>query len=151
MALFPKDEAAQLVPQVLDLLRVTGGAEPFGQIEKFPFLPLAGLDALLDQFHQNTVIAETPLLRYRPTFRATSGGSVTLRRTSRSDARLVTVIESLNTILVHRYYFTLPPLLRHPRGSGAPPTLLIPWPICSPWMRPASRATSSVSGCTATA
>jgi hypothetical protein len=51
---------------VLDLLRVTSGAEPFGQIEKFPFLPLAGLDALLDQFHQNTVIAETPLLRYRP-------------------------------------------------------------------------------------
>jgi hypothetical protein len=65
-ALLPKDEAAQRVPQVLDLLRVTGGTEPFGQIEKFPFLPSAGLDALLDQFHQNTVIAETPLLRYRP-------------------------------------------------------------------------------------
>jgi hypothetical protein len=24
---------------MFDLLRVTGGAEPFGQIEKFPFLP----------------------------------------------------------------------------------------------------------------
>ena len=53
--LFAKDEAAQLVSQVLDLLRVTGGAEPFGQIEKFPFLPLAGLDALLDQFHRLSV------------------------------------------------------------------------------------------------
>ena len=30
-------------------------------------------------------------------------------------------------------------------------SMLTPWPICSPWMRPASRATSSVSGCTATA
>ena len=56
------------------LLVIIGGAEPLGQIELFQFFSLTGFEALLDQFHQNTVIAETPLLGYCPYFSGNVGG-----------------------------------------------------------------------------
>jgi hypothetical protein len=53
VALFTKHEVAQLVRQLLDLLRVAGGAETFRQLEeRFLFL-LLGFDSLLDEFHKH--------------------------------------------------------------------------------------------------
>jgi hypothetical protein len=60
-ALLAKDEASQLIAQLLDLLGIAGGAETFGQLEKCFFFLLLGFDSLLDEFHQHAVIAESAL------------------------------------------------------------------------------------------
>src|ERR1700680_4113150 len=57
-ALLTKDEPSQLIAQLLDLFRIIGRAEAFGQLEECLFFLLAGLDSLLDKFHQDAVIAE---------------------------------------------------------------------------------------------
>jgi hypothetical protein len=63
-ALFAKDETAQLVSEFLDLLRIAGCAEAFGQLKEcFFFLP-GGFDALLDEFHKYAVVAEGALPGY---------------------------------------------------------------------------------------
>ncbi len=59
--LFTKYETSQLISQLLDLLRVAGGAEAFGQIEEFSFFLLLGFDSLLDEFHQHAIVAESAL------------------------------------------------------------------------------------------
>jgi hypothetical protein len=62
--LFAKDESAKFVAQPLDLFRLAGRAKAFGQLKEcFLFLP-GGFDALLDEFHQDTVVAEGALFRY---------------------------------------------------------------------------------------
>src|SRR5712692_2797964 len=61
-ALFTKDEAPQLVAQLLYLLRITGRAEAFSELKKCLLFLLLGFDSLLDEFHQNTVVAESALL-----------------------------------------------------------------------------------------
>src|SRR3981081_3919396 len=57
-ALLTKDEPSQLIAQLLDMFRIIGRAEAFGQLEECLFFLLAGLDSLLDKFHQDAVIAE---------------------------------------------------------------------------------------------
>jgi hypothetical protein len=64
-ALLPKDEATQLVAQLLYLLRIISGAEALGQLEECLFLLLTRFDSLLDQFYQHPVIAEVAFLRQR--------------------------------------------------------------------------------------
>jgi hypothetical protein len=59
--LFAKDEASQLIAQLLDLLGIAGGAETFGQLEKCFLFLLLGFDSLFDKFHQHAVIAEGAL------------------------------------------------------------------------------------------
>src|ERR1700691_4851961 len=61
-ASFAKNEAAQLVAQLLDLLRITGCAETFGQLKECLFFLPGGLDAVFDEFDQHTVVAESALL-----------------------------------------------------------------------------------------
>jgi hypothetical protein len=58
---FAKDEASQLIAQLLDLLRIGGGPEAFRQMEECFLFFLLGLDALLDEFHQNAIVAESAL------------------------------------------------------------------------------------------
>src|ERR1700685_1327213 len=60
-SLFTKDEASQLIAQLLDLLWVVGGAEAFCQLEeRFLFL-LLGFDSLLDEFYQHAIVAQIAL------------------------------------------------------------------------------------------
>jgi hypothetical protein len=61
VALLTKHEAAQLVPQLLDLLRVVGGAETFRQLEECFLFLLLGFDSLLDEFHKHAIVAEIAL------------------------------------------------------------------------------------------
>ena len=61
VALFTKHEAAQLVPQLLDLLRVAGVAETFRQLEECFLFFLLGFDSLLDEFHKHAIVAEIAL------------------------------------------------------------------------------------------
>ncbi len=61
VALFTKYEAAQLVPQLLDLLRVAGGAETFCQPEECFLFLLLGFDSQLDEFHKHAIGAEIAL------------------------------------------------------------------------------------------
>ncbi len=51
-----EDKAAELVAQLLGLLRIVGDAETFGQLEECFFFLLAGFDSLLDEFHQNPMM-----------------------------------------------------------------------------------------------
>jgi len=63
LVLLAKDETTQLVAQLLDLFRIIGGAEAFGQLKERLLLLLSRFDSLLDQFDQDSVIAEIALLR----------------------------------------------------------------------------------------
>ena len=60
-ALFTKDEASQLISQLLDLFRVAGGAEAFRQLEECFFFLLLGFDSLLDELHQHAIVTEIAL------------------------------------------------------------------------------------------
>jgi hypothetical protein len=62
-ALFSEDETPELIAQFLDFLRIFRRSEAFGQFEEGLFLLLTSLDALLDEFHQDAVIAKTTLFR----------------------------------------------------------------------------------------
>jgi hypothetical protein len=57
-ASFTKDEAAQLVSQLFDLIWIAGGAETFRQLEECFLFLLVGFDSLLDEFHQYAIVAE---------------------------------------------------------------------------------------------
>ncbi|MGB7585166.1 MAG: hypothetical protein WBM11_10000 [Terriglobales bacterium] len=46
---------------MFDLLGIAGGAEALGQLEECFLFLLLGLDALLDEFDQHAVIAESAL------------------------------------------------------------------------------------------
>jgi hypothetical protein len=59
---FAKDETAQLVAQLLDLRRITSSAKAFGELKEILLFLLGGFDALLDEVHQDAVIAESALL-----------------------------------------------------------------------------------------
>ena len=61
-ALFTEHEAPQLVAQLLHFFGSTRLAKAFRQIEKGFLLFLARMDSLLDELHQDPVIAEAPLL-----------------------------------------------------------------------------------------
>ena len=60
--LFTKYKASQLISQLLDLLRVTGAAEAFRQLEERLLFLFLGFDSLLDEFHQHAIVAEIALL-----------------------------------------------------------------------------------------
>ena len=63
-ALFTEHEASQLIAQLLRFFGITRFPEAFRQLKKGLLLFLARLDSLLDQLHQDTVIAEAALLRH---------------------------------------------------------------------------------------
>src|SRR5271157_474631 len=62
--LFTEHEAPQLVAQLLHIIGVDRLAKALRQIEEGLLLFPARLDSLLDELHQDTVIAEAALLRH---------------------------------------------------------------------------------------
>src|SRR5579863_1791279 len=60
---FPKDEASHLVSQLFNFLRIGRCAEAFCKREEGYFFFLLGFKALLDQFDQHAVVAQTTFLR----------------------------------------------------------------------------------------
>jgi hypothetical protein len=63
--LFAKNEAAEGIPKLLHLIGVTGHAKAIGQLKKLFLFLLLGFDSPLDEFHEDTVIAEIALPGYR--------------------------------------------------------------------------------------
>src|SRR5579872_702375 len=59
--LFAEHKAAQLISELLNLFRITGGAKPFGQLEECFFFVLLGLNTLLDELDEHAIIAESAL------------------------------------------------------------------------------------------
>ncbi len=58
-ALFTENQAAQLVAQPLRLFGIARGAKAFGKVEKCLLSLFPRFDAQLNEFHQDTVIAQT--------------------------------------------------------------------------------------------
>jgi hypothetical protein len=101
VALFTKHEAAQLVPQLLDLLRVAGGAETFRQ--RF----VVGFDSRSMSSTSMRLSLRSRCRAKTSTCRAILAGKVTLRRTcfARADfacARFaVATVTPVCTTMVH--------------------------------------------------
>src|SRR5271166_2825129 len=62
-ALFTEHEAPQLIAQLLHFFRIARLAKAFRQLEKGLLLFLLCADSLLDELHQDPVVAEAALLR----------------------------------------------------------------------------------------
>lgn len=65
LELFAEDKPAHFISQLLYLLGIARGSEPFCELKEFPFILLRSLDTLLDQLHEHAVIAESATLRNR--------------------------------------------------------------------------------------
>jgi hypothetical protein len=82
-----KDETAQFVAQLLDLLGIAGCAEAFGQLKECLLFLLSGLDALLDQFYEEAVVTGRALFDHCFYLLARSRVSVTDERPRRAWTR----------------------------------------------------------------
>jgi hypothetical protein len=58
-ALFTESQTAQLVAQSLRLFGIARGAKTFGKVEECLLFLFPCFDAQLNEFHQDTVIAQT--------------------------------------------------------------------------------------------